>query len=93
MRYTGRKVKAGVNVGYRGAINWMTLTDVEGESPVLRKVQTDGTFLLGAEVEWRINDRWGVYAEGRNLAGSNVYEWLCYYSDSPQGLLGVKVSF
>ncbi|MBP3474097.1 MAG: hypothetical protein J6J91_04470 [Alistipes sp.] len=94
LRFTGRKLRAGVNVGYRGAINWMTLTDVDGGSqPVMQKVKTDGTFLVGAEVEWRINDRWGVYAEGRNLAGSNIYEWLCYYTDSPQGLLGVKFSF
>lgn len=94
LRYIGRKIKFGVEVGYRGPINWMTMSGVTAESlPVLEKVRTDGTFLLGAEVEWRINNRWGVYLEGRNLAGSNIYEWLCYYTDSPQGLLGVKFNF
>lgn len=94
LRYIGRKIRAEVGVGYRGPINWMTLTDVaEDSTPQLQKVRTEGTLLVNAEVEWRINDRWALYAEGRNLAGSDVYDWLCYYRDTAQGLLGVKFTF
>jgi hypothetical protein len=70
-------------------IKWMT-QDAQGE---FSYVKTPGTFTLGLEAEWRINERWAVFAEGRNLAGSAIYEWLHYYSDSPEGLLGVKLSF
>ena len=56
-------------------------------------IKTDGTFTLGVEAEWRINERWAEYAEGRNLTGSKVYEWLHYYKYSPQGLVGAKFTF
>ena len=89
VRYLGRKITAGLNLGYQSAIKWMT-QDAQGE---FSYVKTPGTFTLGLEAEWRINERWAVFAEGRNLAGSAIYEWLHYYSDSPEGLLGVKFSF
>lgn len=89
LRYTGRKVTAGVNLGYQGGIKWLTMND---ESQ-MGYTKTDGTFTLGIEAEWRINERWAVFAEGRNLTGSTLYEWLHYYTDSAQGLAGVKFSF
>ena len=55
--------------------------------------RTPSTFCLNLDVEWRINERWAVYAEGRNLAGSTVYDWAYYYYDTAQGLLGVKFTF
>ena len=64
--------------------------DAQGE---FSYVKTPSVFTLGLEAEWRINDRWAVFAEGRNLTGSALYEWLHYYSDSAEGLFGVKFSF
>ena len=68
-----------------------------GESAVAKPqfgyTKTDATFLLGVQAEYRINDRWRVYAEGRNLTGSKVYEWLNYYRHSAEGIVGVKMSF
>lgn len=89
IRYLGRKITAGVNLGYQGGVKWMT-QDAQGE---FSYVKTPSVFTLGLEAEWRINDRWAVFAEGRNLTGSALYEWLHYYSDSAEGLFGVKFSF
>ena len=55
--------------------------------------KTPSTFTLGVEAQWRINNRWAVYLEGRNLTGSTIYEWLCYYRNTAQGLVGVKFTF
>ena len=92
LRYLSRKVRAGVNIDYASAIKWMTLSDAIAEDgqPQFGYTKTDGTFTLGVEVEWRINDRWAVYAEGRNLTGSKVYEWLNYYRSTAEGMVGVK---
>ena len=91
VHYLGRKITAGVNLGYHSGIKWMVATVMP--EAMFSYVQTPSAFTLGLEAEWRINDHWGVFAEGRNLTGSAVYEWLHYYSDSPEGLLGVKFSF
>ena len=73
----------------------MTLAEVVGEGafPSFVATKTDSTFTLGLDAEWRINDNWAVFAEGRNLTGSKVYEWLHYYRDSAQGIVGVKFNF
>lgn len=89
LRYTGRKITAGINLGYKSSIKWLTMDD----NSQMSYIKTDGTFTLGVEAEWRINERWAVFAEGRNLTGSKVYEWLHYYKDSPQGLVGAKFTF
>ena len=94
LSYTSRKIRAGVTLDYASAIKWMTLGDTltEDGKPTFTYTRTDGTLTLGVEVEWRINDHWAVYAEGRNLTGSKVYEWLNYYRSTPEGMLGVKFS-
>ena len=51
------------------------------------------TFCLNLDVEWRVTERWALFAEGRNLTGSTVYDWAYYYYDTAQGLLGVKFTF
>lgn len=89
LRYTGRKIMAGLNFGYASGIKWLTM----GADSQMTYTQTDGTLKLGLEAEWRINEHWTVYVEGRNLAGSRIYEWLNYYTDSPQGLAGFKFTF
>ena len=61
--------------------------------PAFGYTKTDATLLIGVEAEYRINDRWRVYAQGRNLAGCKVYEWLNYYRHSAEGIVGVKMSF
>ena len=105
LRYLHRKFTVGVTAEYRGGIKWMTLQNAtEGEElyaianpeelkPTFGYTKTDATFLLGVKAEYRINDRWSVYAEGRNLTGSKVYEWLNYYRDTAEGIVGVKMSF
>lgn len=95
LRYTGRRLTVGANLGYMGGIKWMTLAEVVGEGgfPSFEATKTDSTFTLGLDAEWRINDNWAVFAEGRNLTGSKVYEWLHYYRDSAQGIVGVKFNF
>ena len=105
LRYLHRKFTVGVTAEYRSAIKWMTLQNAtEGEElyaianpeelkPAFGYTKTDATFLLGVKAEYRINDRWSVYAEGRNLTGSKVYEWLNYYRDTAEGIVGVKLSF
>lgn len=92
LRYLSRKFRAGVNLGYASAIKWMTLNDTPSKDgkPQFSYTRTNDTLTLGVEAEWRINDRWAVYAEGRNLTGSRVYEWLNYYRSSAEGMLGVK---
>ena len=94
LNYLSRKIRAGVNIDYASAIKWMTLGDTLSEDglPQFTYTRTDGTLTLGIEVEWCINDHWAVYAEGRNLTGSKVYEWLNYYRSTPEGMLGVKFS-
>ena len=89
MRYIGRKVTAGVNLGYKSSIKWLTMVD----DAKMDYTKTSGTFTLGIDAEWRINEHWAVYVEGRNLTGSRLYEWLHYYTDSAQGLAGVKFTF
>lgn len=90
LRYLGRKISAGVNLGYQGGIKWMTLAE---NGTDFAQYKTDSTFTLGVEAQWRINNRWAVYAEGRNLTGSTIYEWACYFKDSAQGIVGVKFTF
>lgn len=96
LRYTGRRLMIGANVELQSSIKWMTLSNVPtpaGVVPDFAYVQTPSTFIVSLDAEWRINDRWGVYAQARNLTGSKMYEWLHYYDDSVQGLVGVKYSF
>ncbi len=90
LRYLGRKITAGLSLDYRDRIKWM---NVNPETGTLGLYRTPSTFCLNLDVEWRINERWAVYAEGRNLAGSTVYDWAYYYYDTAQGLLGVKFTF
>ena len=74
----------------------MTLAEgepAEGVVPSYVATQTSNTINLGLDVEWRINTRWAVFAEGRNLTGSKLYEWLHYYTDSAQCMVGAKFSF
>ena len=54
---------------------------------------TDNVFSLGLTAEWRVCERLAVFAEGRNLTGSTIYEWLHYYKNTPQGLIGIKMTF
>lgn len=89
LRYLGRKVTAGASLDYNNRIKWMSMTPA-GDFEVVR---TPSTFRLGVSVEWRVSDRWAVFAEGRNLTGSKVYEWAYYYYDTPQGVLGAKITF
>ena len=105
LRYLHRKFTVGVTAEYRGGIKWMTLQNAtedeelyavanpEKLKPAFGYTKTDATFLLGVKAEYRINDRWSVYAEGRNVTGSRVYEWLNYYRDTAEGIVGVKMSF
>jgi hypothetical protein len=70
--------------------------DVSGEDaagPHFSCVTTRNTVSLNLNVEYRINNRISVYAEGRNLTGSNIYEWLNYYYTTPRAMLGVKMTF
>ena len=102
LRYLGRKISASITAEYRSGIKWMTLLPsdnfgvLETDSVSAKKFgyeKTNATFTLDAEVEYRINDRWVVYAEGRNLLGSKIYDWLNYYRNTPEGIVGVKMSF
>ena len=56
-------------------------------------ITTKGYFDLSLQAEYRITDRWVVFAEGRNLTGSTIHEWLNYYHSSIEGILGVKFTF
>lgn len=109
IRVVTRRVKAGFNLEYAGGVKWLTMplmngatmldegaNDVSGEDaagPHFSCVTTRNTVSLNLNVEYRINNRISVYAEGRNLTGSNIYEWLCYYYTTPRAMLGVKMTF
>lgn len=95
LRYTGRKLTIGANLGFMSGVKWMTLADAGGGGvlPSFTATKTDSTFTVGVDAEWRINDHWAVFAEGRNLTGSKVYEWLHYYRDTAQGIAGLKFNF
>lgn len=98
IRIMTRRIKAGVNLEYAGGVKWMTLTPMEvmntdSSTPAFSYVRTRNTLSLGVNVEWRMSDRIALYAEGRNLTGSNIYEWLGYYYTTPRAMLGVKMTF
>jgi hypothetical protein len=109
IRVVTRRVKAGFNLEYAGGVKWLTMplmngatmldegaNDVSGEDaagPYFSCVTTRNTVSLNLNVEYRINSRMSVYAEGRNLTGSNIYEWLNYYYTTPRAMLGVKMTF
>lgn len=96
LRYTGHRLSVGATLEYQGGVKWMTLAEgepAEGVVPSYVATQTSNTINLGLDVEWRINTRWAVFAEGRNLTGSKLYEWLHYYTDSVQCMVGAKFSF
>ena len=94
VRFMGRKIAAEVNLDYRSERRWLRHFDATADHEAYNGwVSTDGEFELGALIEWQINDRWGVYVEGRNLTGSQIHEWLHYYTSSPQGMVGVKMNF
>jgi len=61
--------------------------------PQFSYIKTRNTVSLNLCAEYRVNDRISVYAEGRNLTGSNIYEWLNYYYTTPRAMLGVKMTF
>lgn len=97
LRVITNELKIDINFGYAGGIKWMTLAESVNENGEAVKsfgyVKTDNVFNLGLRAEWRICERLAVFAEGRNLTGSRIYEWLNYYQNTPQGLLGVKMTF
>ena len=95
LRYTGKKLSIGANIEYLSSIKWMTLAEEGGNGlmPSFTATITDPTFTVGLDAEWRFNEHWAVFAEGRNLSGSTVYEWLHYYRDTAQGMVGVKFNF
>lgn len=97
LRVITKELKIDISFAYAGGIKWMTLESSANENgtakPTFGYVMTDHTFQLGLMAEWRICERFAVYAEGRNLTGSKIYEWLGYYQSTPQGLLGVKMTF
>lgn len=96
LQYTGRKFSAGVGVEYQGGIKWMTRKEEQTADGVVYDyvaTTTRNTINLDVDVEWRINDSWAVFAQGRNLTGGKLYEWLNYYTDSAQCIVGAKFSF
>ena len=95
LRYTGRKFTIGASMEFMSGIKWMTLAEAGGNGvlPSFVATKTNSTLLLGVDAEWRINEHWAVFAEGRNLTGSKVYEWLHYYCDTAQGIAGLKFNF
>ena len=104
LSFIARRFSADINLAYRGGIKWMTLAADANKDDVLYAlsappassfsfIKSENELTLGLHLEYRINDRWGVFAEGRNLTGSRVYEWLGYYRESAEGILGVKFTF
>lgn len=97
LRVITEELKININFGYAGGIKWMTFQDSFYENSTTHNsfgyIKTDNTFTLGLSAEWRVCERFAIYAEGRNLTGSKIYEWLRYYKDSAQGLLGIKMTF
>ena len=97
LRVITRELKIDINFGYASGTKWMTLVEQFNESGDIVKgfgyIRTDDVFNLGLSAEWRVCDRLAIFAEGRNLTGSHIYEWLHYYQSTPQGLLGVKMTF
>ena len=96
LRYTGRRFSAGVEMECDSAIKWMTLVERETEEgvvPAYGYIQTHPTIMVNLDAQWRINERWAVFAQGRNLTGGKLYDWLHYYRHSPQCVVGVKFGF
>ncbi|MBP3290067.1 MAG: hypothetical protein J6L75_03765 [Alistipes sp.] len=97
LRVITHELKIDINFGYAGGIKWMTGIESTNENGEITTsygyVKTNNTFSLGLSAEWRVCERIAVFAEGRNLTGSRIYEWLNYYQNTPQGLLGVKMTF
>ena len=97
LRVLTNELKIGINFGYAGGIKWMTFAEGFNDAGEPIKgfgyTTTDNVFNLGLTAEWRVCERLAVFAEGRNLTGSAIYEWLHYYKNTPQGLLGIKMTF
>lgn len=88
LRYTGRRLNIGVEPAYVGASKWMVK-----ELDTYGYVKTDGYLDLSLQAEYSITPRWVLFAEGRNLTGSKIYEWLHYYRSTAEGIVGVKFTF
>ena len=88
LRYIGRRLTVGVKPAYVSSSRWM-VKDVDKYS----YITTKGYFDLGLQAEYRITERWVAFAEGLNLTGSNIHEWLNYYRSSVEGMLRVKFTF
>lgn len=94
LRYVGRKIMADVTLDYASKMRWLQYNEAVGDTPAYNTIlTTDAELQLGAKVEWQVSDRWGLYLEGRNLTGSEIHEWLHYYTSSPQAFVGVKMNF
>lgn len=65
----------------------------EGYSETIKYSSVAPMVDLGLGVDFKINDRWAVYAEGDNLAGSKLYHDPHYPSIGAKVTAGVKINF
>lgn len=102
LKFMTRKFKAEIDFGYASAVKWMANDLYNGDTRAQDGLPTAGNFYyrktngtptLGVNIEWRISNRISLFAEAHNLTGSRVYEWLYYFYDTPQAMLGVKMTF
>ena len=86
--YTLRKWKFYVGGDMVGARSTSML--VEGK---MDKFDMPLTFDLGAGLSYRINRMFEVYADGKNLLNSKIYDYAHYYRPGIGFMLGVKMDF
>ncbi len=48
---------------------------------------------LSAYLDWQINSKWALFAQGKNLCNANLYPWPLYRGYGAQFTAGVKINF
>lgn len=98
-RYTHRKFAIGASAHLRGASYWTSIVSVPAGVDFQRIVDANPsakvpmTVDVGLDVDWFVSRQCTIFAEGRNLANANLYQWAFYRQYGIHFTVGVKVQF
>lgn len=95
IRYESRKVSFGVNALMQSERSWtMSRAAADMVSPAdLETYRVPFAADLRVDFDWKITQRAGLFAEGRNLLNRKLYEFALYPEYGANFTLGVKLNF
>ncbi len=94
-RYGHRRFEVGLTLDMASSRSWTTVAR-RGASSGLYDISTfESPFAvdLGVDVVWKLSHRLHLFAEGRNLADSDLYDHPWYRRRGAQFVAGVKLNF